>query len=160
MMGDMDELSARFELLKLELAELQAAIRNNDIIHFQIKGWAVTVALASAGFAFSTHVRSVALLGIVAAIIFSLFDSQRMLTQRSLIDRCRALETSVASRSIEAAISREAGLNIPGLASSMIPSSDLLSNLKRVLAEARRPGHASLYVALISVLALAFVMVN
>lgn len=113
----MDETTAKFELLKLELQSIQAGIRGMDTIMFQIKGWCVTVAVATAGVALtSSHIELVAVGG-AAVVGFWLVDAHYKSMQRIFIDRDDRIEEVLARQEPLAALA--AGqLHVPGLASS------------------------------------------
>lgn len=92
----MDELDARFELMRLELTELQNTIRSYDSILFQVKGWCVTIGVAVAGFAVTSGHRS--LLGLAAAVVagFYVADAYYKSIQRVFIERNRSLARSLS----------------------------------------------------------------
>jgi len=112
-----DETTAKFDLLKLELQSIQAGIRGMDTIMFQIKGWCVTVAVATAGVALtSSHIELVAVGG-AAVVGFWLVDAHYKSMQRIFIDRDDRIEEILAGQEPLAALA--AGeLHVPGLASS------------------------------------------
>ncbi|MEU4195137.1 hypothetical protein AB0E69_24775 [Kribbella sp. NPDC026611] len=147
----MDEVSARFELVKLELVELQQAIRNYDAILFQVKGWAVTVGLATAGLAFTTHSRSPVLLGVFSSLAFLGIDAHRKSIQRRLVKRSMNLEQALRDAPIADALADRTNLAVPGLAGSAA-SPGPTRVVGAVLREAVKPGTAMLYFALIVLL--------
>jgi len=65
-----DEEEARLTLLTTELSAVGTAIRSLNTIEFQIKGLAVTAALAVGGLAISEHDRRQLFVGTVATIDF------------------------------------------------------------------------------------------
>ncbi|WP_405056834.1 hypothetical protein OG474_29350 [Kribbella sp. NBC_01505] len=152
----MDELSARFDLLKLELSELQQAIRAADTILFQVKGLAVTVALGSAGIGLTTDRPLAAGLGVISTAAFALIDAHRKVVQRRLSARSIEIEMAVASNKLSDILAPESSLHVPGMATHLTRSYPRrLRRLRDVLAQVARLQTSTLYVALLALSVLA-----
>ena len=150
----MDELDARLRLLEQEIGQLQESIRAHDSIVHQIKGWAVTVALASAGYAISTDRPAVAVVGIAATLGFWLIDAQARSVQRRAISRALGIENSLATSGIVQALT-DGHLGSPGMASALASTRSALPQQPRlrqawsgILNEARRPLTSVLYLGI------------
>ena len=99
------------------MSELQQGIRACDSLIIQIKGWAVTVGLASAGLALTTDEPLAALLGIYAAITFWAVEAHRRALQHRMISRVMVLESALL-RGFPAGLGPP--LQVPYLAHSMM----------------------------------------
>jgi hypothetical protein len=149
--------TAKFELLKLELQSIQAGIRGMDTIMFQIKGWCVTVAVATAGFALtSSHIELVAVGG-AAVVGFWLVDAHYKSIQRVFIDRNNRIEEIVAGQDPITALNM-GHLRVPELGFCFRGSdqSSYWKNLKnefgRLWREARIPLTFGLYLFILALL--------
>ena len=112
----MTEEDARLELLKTELNAVHSSIQSLDTIVFQIKGWCVTAALAIGGFAVSSHIPALALIGIAAVAGFFLINCQFKMIQRAFINRNRALSDELRSVGIMQVLKGAGTLEIVGAA--------------------------------------------
>lgn len=138
----MDELNSRFELVRLELTELQNTVRAYDTILFQVKGWCVTINVAVAGFAVTSGHR--ALLGLAAAVVvaFYMADAYYKSIQRSFIERSRSLGQSLNGGVKEALMSPDLGVWLLGSDEFW---SGRLSNWRRLLRAGRQANVYGMY---------------
>ncbi|MBV9380972.1 MAG: hypothetical protein JOY82_06450 [Streptosporangiaceae bacterium] len=150
----MTEEDARLELLKAELNALHSSIQSLDTIVFQIKGWCVTAALAIGGFAVSSHIPALTLIGMAAVAGFFLVNCQFKMIQRAFIRRNRALAEELRSVGIMQVLKGAGTLEIVGAAVPGFSRPDV-SFLKRVRSrfselgyEASLPNTFSLYLFL------------
>lgn len=146
----MDELDARFELLRDELNQIQEGIRSHDQILVQIRGWAVTVGLAAGGFSLTSDSRAIALLGVFAAAAFWIIDSHRRMWQRRIRDRAKALEAGLRRGSI-AEFLNSGDSGVPGIAHAMTKPA-LAVRWREFSRAAGQSSTWTLYVALAAVL--------
>jgi hypothetical protein len=103
-------------LLQTELTALQGSIQNLDRISFQIKGWAVTTALAIGGFAAAYHRPSLLIVGLGAIVGFYLINCQVGLVHRSFIKRNQDLDFELKSIGIMQVLKGHGNLEIVGTA--------------------------------------------
>jgi hypothetical protein len=113
-----DEIEARFDLLKSEREAIQAGIRNYDVLSFQIKGWCITIATAGSGVAISSHDRALVSVGLAATVCFYLVDAYFRSLQGVFIDRDDFIEAQLKRTSVEGALSDRDALHIPWLSHS------------------------------------------
>ena len=158
----MDELQARFELLKAELGELQNAVRSADDMSLRIKGWAVTIGLAAAGLALSRGSSEIALLGLYPAFCFWAVDAHRLSKRWRLIQRAGRIESALSpGMKVEDLLMGGSGIVVPGF-SSGAPSDPsgvwertrLRARSREAIAVALLPGTVAFYASLITTLAL------
>jgi hypothetical protein len=149
----MTEEEARFELLKIELQGVHSSIQNMDTIVFQIKGWCITAALAIGGFAVSSHVPALTLIGIAAVIGFFFINCQFKAIQRAFIKRSSALDSELKTVGIMQVIGGAGSLEIVGTAIPQLsPTTSYSGRIRFVLSgiwhEARLMNTFSLYLFL------------
>jgi hypothetical protein len=109
------DMQARLALLQTELTAIETAIRSLDTIGFQIKGWAVTAALAIGGFAITEHKRTLLLVGAAATIGFWLVDCQFKAIQRPFIRRNRALADQLRNSDITGILAGHGKVKVLGV---------------------------------------------
>ena len=131
-----DEMSAQFDLLKLEMTSIQAGVRGIDAILFQVKGWCVTICVASAGLALTTKTIGLLAVGTGAALGFWLVDAHYKSVQRVFIERDAVIETALAGKD-PIAVLRDGGLIVPGLGSAF-RTDDSFTFGQKVRLEVRR----------------------
>lgn len=149
----LDQTAARLELVRLEIEQHQQAIRTLDTIMFQIKGWAVTVGLASAGLTLTLQRSAIAVLAIFATVAFLAIDAQRKSVQRRSIDRCLEIERVLMSSSLVDALQPQSGLVVPQLTHTFSGPKHG-SRSPRFMRELARPPVFAIYVGVIVVLGL------
>ncbi|HYY09773.1 MAG TPA: hypothetical protein VE781_02480, partial [Kineosporiaceae bacterium] len=72
----MDEaLAYRLDVLKQELAGLEASIRDHDTYRYLVKGWAISASTVLAGFAAQGRRPAVAFVGAGAMLAFWLLEA-------------------------------------------------------------------------------------
>ncbi|MER7604765.1 hypothetical protein [Nocardioides sp. NPDC127503] len=141
----MDDIEFRFELVKLDMSELQQSIRNYDSLLVQVKGWAVTVGLASTGFSVTSHKPAVAVLGVFATLTFWAIDSARRATQDRMIARAGNIERLFENGAVDDAMSDPRSR--PRTVRSLV-GVDRVEWIGGVLQSGRRVGTWALYLAL------------
>ncbi|HEX8682211.1 MAG TPA: hypothetical protein VF707_07855 [Ardenticatenaceae bacterium] len=87
-----DEFHYKFELLKQEIDELQAAIRSYDALTFVIRGWATTFFSAFIVFIIDKREASFFLTCLLAITLFWLIDAVYRGLQREYINRTKKIE--------------------------------------------------------------------
>ena len=108
-------MQARLALLQVELTAIETAIRSLDTIGFQIKGWAVTAALAIGGFTITEHKRALLLVGAAATIGFWLVDCQFKAIQRTFLKRNRALADELRNSDVAAILAGHGDIKVLGV---------------------------------------------
>jgi hypothetical protein len=154
----MDEMSGRLDLVRLEVEQLQASIRASDSIMFQIKGWAVTAAVSTAGVSLTLGKPGVALLGICACIAFSVIEAHRKAVQRRAILRSLEIERVLTSRPLAEAVDPKLGICGPQIAISRTTAPPDTSRWSRVGLELVRPSVVAIYAGLILLLGLVAIL--
>ncbi|MGI8765292.1 MAG: hypothetical protein ACR2KM_02115 [Gemmatimonadaceae bacterium] len=147
----MDELEARFDLLKAEMSELQQAIRSQDTITLQAKGWAVTVGLAAAGLALSAKVSIAALLGLLSSAAFWSIDAHRR-TPRAANQTSSEIEDALNAGTVAEALNSPTRLAVPNIAHHLTHPTNRARAHVEILKQSLSPDTALLYVVLAAVL--------
>ena len=145
----MDETEAKFELLKVEMASIQAGIRGADTILIQIKGWCVTLSVALVGIVLSGQSARLLIVGAGAAVGFWLIEAQYRPIQRVFIDRDIAIETALTQTDPLEALNVGA-LTTPRPASSLVAGMALRLRLKSLKREAFLPLTFGVYLLIVA----------
>jgi hypothetical protein len=145
------EEDARLALLQTELNAVQNAIRSQDSIIFQIRGWCVTASLAIGGFAVAYHKAALLVIGIGATIGFFLVECQFKLVQRAFINRNYAIDSELKNTGVMEVLKGAGRLQIVGTSIPMWTEREASGSrrarvfLGGILREARLPQAFGLY---------------
>ena len=148
-----DELAGRLELVKLELEQLQESIRSHDSIMFQVKGWAVTVGLATAGLALTLGRPAIAVLGALATVAFFSIEAHRKSVQSRFIDRCLEIERALVRGSLDQ-LARDSSFVTPQIAHSVTASRSYQQKWSLFVPELARPSVFAVYTGIVLILIL------
>ncbi|MDP2698347.1 hypothetical protein [Thalassospira sp.] len=102
---DKDEFEYRFEILKLEMDHLQAAIAKYDDIIFKIRGWAVAAFSAFVIVSLHTKQPILSLVAILPICSFWLMEAMQKNFQHRFIRRKARIENYLQSKNFSKAIS-------------------------------------------------------
>jgi hypothetical protein len=139
---------SRFELLKWELSELHQRVGSFDVTTSNLRGWAVTIVVAAAGFAVSRGQPTLSLLGWVSTGLFWVVEAHQLVFRRRLLQRALALEDALADGTVDGLLTNSA-IAPPRLALSRSGRDRTASEMARSLVrEAVHPRCVTLYAGL------------
>ena len=182
----MDIREARLALLQTELKAISDGIRGLDTIIFQIKGWAVTAALAIGGVAAASTHYSLVFLGMLSTVGFFIVNCQFAGIQRQFIVRNRLIHGElIEPDGVEKYLDGDSRLRVVGTAAIFVDDPvvggdeptiggddpvadgdepDLVSNIRRQLSgfwyEARLPHTFGLYLFMLVSLGIEAIILN
>lgn len=147
----------RFELLKLEMIELQQHLRANHVATYQTRGWAVTVAVAAGGLGLTGQPLA-AWLGLAGSVLFALLESHIRLSSSAIIQRARTIERALREDSIRDALAPDGSLRSPWLAHAL--RDNTVHGVRRIPAVLRtvvRPGTSAFYLLIMGLQIIAMI---